>query len=281
MRNCASQHPRDDYKELLELTIIFLGGVPPKGIAFRYPGAFHHARWMSKVLYCYKIWLFRQSFRLTKKEETGLRELCMFAAIVYVMPWMTSPLPAEAPHRDLSLMKQLHDYKAINPAVSKAVVHKFQSHMWYLSPELAALAFFDKAVSTSTKCNMVAALTEQSEDHVVQHKLVEVANLTERTLEDFVSAKSMGFFDKLGISTDFLSTDPAEWEHDDDFVKAEQTVLSLKVVNDHAERGVALVQGYNKLLTKTEEQFQLLLQVVSDHRVRYPDCRKRTLTKNN
>ncbi len=30
---------RDDYRELLELTIIFFGGIPPRGIHFQYPGA--------------------------------------------------------------------------------------------------------------------------------------------------------------------------------------------------------------------------------------------------
>jgi len=28
---------REDYRELLELTIIFLGGVPPRGISLRVP----------------------------------------------------------------------------------------------------------------------------------------------------------------------------------------------------------------------------------------------------
>jgi len=31
--------PMDDYCELLELSVIFLGGMPPNGIRFRYPGA--------------------------------------------------------------------------------------------------------------------------------------------------------------------------------------------------------------------------------------------------
>jgi len=48
----------------------------------------------------------------------------------------------------------------------------------------------------------------------------------------------------------------------------------LKVINDHAERGVALVQRYNKILTKTKEQFQFLLQVVSQHQKKFPDSRK-------
>jgi len=43
--------PRDDYKELLELTIIFLGQTPPNGIFFKVHGSIHHARWMSKILF--------------------------------------------------------------------------------------------------------------------------------------------------------------------------------------------------------------------------------------
>lgn len=41
--------PRDDYREFLELVVIFLGGFPVRGVRFMAPGAMHHARWMSKV----------------------------------------------------------------------------------------------------------------------------------------------------------------------------------------------------------------------------------------
>lgn len=51
----------------------------------------------------------------------------------------------------------------------------------------------------------------------------------------------------------------------------------MKVVNDHAERGVALIQEYNGYLTHSEEQLQFLLHVVEDHRRIYPDCKKSTL----
>ena len=42
--------PRADYKELLVLTIVCLGGVIP-GFEFRQPAPDHHARWMSKAIY--------------------------------------------------------------------------------------------------------------------------------------------------------------------------------------------------------------------------------------
>jgi len=52
--------PRNDYKEFLELIIIFLGETPPNGTNFRQPGAYHLARWMAKAIYCLKIFMFRQ-----------------------------------------------------------------------------------------------------------------------------------------------------------------------------------------------------------------------------
>jgi len=52
----------------------------------------------------------------------------------------------------------------------------------------------------------------------------------------------------------------------------------LSVVNDLAKRGVALIEQYNSILTKDEEQKQFLLQVVEEHRRRFPDSSKKTLT---
>ena len=60
---------RDDYRELLELSLIFLGGTPPRGVHFNRPGAMHHARFMSKEIDSLKIWMSRGQFNLTQKEE--------------------------------------------------------------------------------------------------------------------------------------------------------------------------------------------------------------------
>ena len=42
---------RNDYREFLELSVIFLGGVPIRGTRFLVPGGMHHARWLSKAPY--------------------------------------------------------------------------------------------------------------------------------------------------------------------------------------------------------------------------------------
>ena len=75
----------------------------------------------------------------------------------------------------------------------------------------------------------------------------------------------------------FLTKDPVTWDDDKTYQESLKLVKGLTVVNDRAERGVALIQDFTKKLTKSEEQLQFLLQVVSDHRKQFPDSRKSTL----
>ena len=43
----SQKPPRADYREMAELTVILLGGTPPRGIHWSHPGAIHQARWMA------------------------------------------------------------------------------------------------------------------------------------------------------------------------------------------------------------------------------------------
>jgi len=93
--------PIDNYKEFLELIIIFLGGIPPRGIRFKAPGAYHLARWMAKALYCLKIFLFRKQFKITQREEKALKRLCCFIIKCYAESWFLTPNGITAPMNDI------------------------------------------------------------------------------------------------------------------------------------------------------------------------------------
>ena len=73
------QHPRDDYRELLELTVIYMGGIPPRGIRIMAPGAIHRARWIAKALYSLKVWvfMFRSHFHLRSETTPSLQHFCL------------------------------------------------------------------------------------------------------------------------------------------------------------------------------------------------------------
>lgn len=128
---------------MLELGLIYLGVTPQNGVCFMAPGAIHQARWMAKIIYVMKIWLFRSQFKLTSKEETGLSDICVFVVRLYIKAWFMAPNAAAAPACDLQFLKDLVAYEAVNLQVSKVSTDKFGSHIWYLSEELVCLSLFD------------------------------------------------------------------------------------------------------------------------------------------
>ncbi|KAE9530083.1 hypothetical protein AGLY_011545 [Aphis glycines] len=276
--------PRDDYKELLELTIIVLGQTPPNGIFFKVPGPIHHARWTSKAIYSIKIFLFRNEFKLNLKENNALRDLCIFIIRIYIKQWFCARAAALAPNMDLQFIKDIILYEVIDEQISKSALKKMCGHLWYLTPEATSLAFFDDRVSSQTKIKMVKAM-QSSDIESEANKLIilkpnEIYDFANKDINDFKAIQSSNFFNRFGIPMDFLDLDPKLWNENDQYKKSKELVNNINVVNDIAERGVKLIEDYNKLLTKNVDQKQYLLQVVNEYRQKFPDCKKSTLSKN-
>ena len=49
-RQLNQQHHREDYREVIQLTIIFLGEKIKGNVQLKAAGAFHNARWMAKII---------------------------------------------------------------------------------------------------------------------------------------------------------------------------------------------------------------------------------------
>ena len=129
---------------------------------------------------------------------------------------------------------------------------------------------------------MVKAINEKKgiEKPAKRIKL-EIRNCQNMRIEDFVTKNTMNFFCRLGIPARFLNCDPELWPQRDDYKDAMKTVEHLRVVNDNAERGVALIEEYNSIITKNEDQKQYLLQVVQEHRRLFPTCKKDFFTASS
>ena len=79
---------------------------------------------------------------------------------------------------------------------------------------------------------------------------------------ELISNKSIQFFQRFRISSDFLHKDPNLWKITTEYKEAKDIIATLKVVNDSAERGVKLMEEFNDKFTKQEEQKQYVLQVI-------------------
>lgn len=93
------------------------------------PEAMNHARWMYKVIYSLKIWIINAQFKLTSKEEKGLRDVCDFAVREYLQSWISKRQASDDSYSDRLLLILLIEYSSINSAISKSVSRKFSNHL--------------------------------------------------------------------------------------------------------------------------------------------------------
>lgn len=239
----------------------------------------HHARWLSKAIYCLKIFLFQSQFALRAHDINGLRHICIFIVVVYVKAWFSAPKAIAAPNNDLELLKSLIRYKNINAKVSQVALRKLASHLWYLSEELVLLALFDERITYETKLKMVDAIHSRESSTTCSKRVSveanELVSWLSKGIDEFATKNSVLLLEKFGVKTDFLDLSPEFWSEHSEYQKGSRIFGDLKVVNDVAERGVALIQRYNDCLTRDEEQKQYLLQVVQNHRKMYPNCQKK------
>ena len=268
--------PRDDCRELLQLSLIFIGGEVPKHLSkIRAPGAFHKARWMAKLIYCLKIFLFRKQFKLRAKELSGLQAFNIFVVKVYIRHWFLCQVAVYAPLNDLTLLKTLIKYGASAPttslerAISSSTLRSFSRHLWYLCEKLVGLAFFDDRVSVNEKKAMVKALSHHALNEGPRRKINEVM-IPDLQLSHLITEKTRSFFEHLRVDPKFLQIPPENWSGDQSYQEGLKVAQGLKVVHDSAERGVALIQQFNNTRTIHEDQQQYMLQVVERHRQRFP-----------
>jgi len=98
-----------------------------------------------------------------------------------------------------------------------------------------------------------------------QNNPVVEKEIQKKEIADCINSKSMAFFESLKIDTSFLSIDPSLWNVDYSYRQAKAITKKMFVVNDIAERGVALANDYRHM-TKSEEDFQCLLQCIEKNR---------------
>lgn len=240
----------------------------------------HSARWMAKAIYCLKVYMFREQFPiLTEQNISGLLKMCIFVVDVYVRAWYDAPYAASAPRSDLQLAADLKRFASVDQNAAAIGLQKLQGQLWYLSEELIGLAVFDTGLPDEERESLVQSiLGKQGEAERSTRRNLSIEELTSSSIAELGSTNTALFFEILGIEKDsFFNLPVSEWESNDAYQRGKNIVDHLKVINDHAERRVQLVQNFNGAVTHKEQSFQDLLLNVEDHRKRLPNKKKCTL----
>lgn len=230
------------------------------------------------------MYLFRDQIELSKEEKKGIKEVCLFVVSIYQEYWFTAKKAESAALNDLNLIKSLSSSKILNQKIRKIALYKLKSHLTYLSEDLIGLAIFDKNLPVTEKRKLVRAMMNTNTPRIISSNnmaQMELSDLDDADkmdslrLADFASKKSLNLFEKLKIPTEFLKFDPDTWESRPDFLDALDKVSYIPVVNDNAERAVALATRFNNGITKDEDQRQYLFQTVREHQQKYVNCNKK------
>ena len=76
---------------------------------------------------------------------------------------------------------------------------------------------------------------------------------------------SLSFFEISRLDSSFLKKAVNTWSSDLSYIEGQRFARNLVCINDVAERGIQLIQQFNRS-SKDEAQKQCLLQVVEQHR---------------
>lgn len=271
--------PRDDYRELLELIVITLGGTV-EGFSFRFPQQDSNARWMAKAIYNLKLRLLSNVFKMSPEESAFVQMISEFVCCVYAKYWFTTPIPTAAPREDLDFINSLQVYRKIDHKFFWEVISSVYNHLWYLCPQLITLSLFDLHLESTLKEEMAKALHQTPRCAISTGKptFPTIAPNARFRLADFIGPASWLLFDLCGLQgpQDWLLAPSCNWHLSTSFKQIEEFANKLVVVNDLAERGCHLATEFINRV-ESEEQREALFQSVEDFRAKVPNDNKENL----
>ena len=278
--------PRSDYQEMVELIVVFLGGVV-EGFQFRKLRKVSSARFLQKGLMYISMRLLHGQYNLfTRKEDKEIKVLAEFSAIYYGVWFLITPLTASAPRNDLQAIHQMRVLMPFRKQEATACLESWERHLDYLSPPLVVFCLADDDLSNDEKRNVADALLSLLTEHDIEgfkpdgRVKVPGPNFTQSkdywaidqdipSLSQFVDVTSWLIFIHLGMldidQMMWLTMEVEDWENQQDFIGFKDFVKNLTCVNDPAERSIKLAQDFIDD-EQNEEDLQAKYVVVSEHR---------------
>lgn len=260
------KNSRNEYTELARLVVILLSPNGQCEFKINKPGAYTRGRFMNRIIYCIRIYMYRNEATVDVDDLDNIRQFLFFSVKIYLKYWFETSFICKAPNNDILFIKKTLAAKNKIPIIVDAVSQKMENHLWYLKDVNVALALFDDNVSTNTKQAMVRNLNRPVLSNPENNPLRltidpgTIEKLKNITLPDLTSTKTIKFFEITGIDTNFLNIHPKYWKTNQPFLASQKLVKSLICVNA-AERAIALYHCLSK-----ESEKEKLIQVVEENR---------------
>ena len=173
-----------------------------------------------------------------------------FAILHYIPAFLSSSSGRDAAFNDLQLYKALLKYLEVDRELAESAIATLNRHLWYLAPQTVLFALFSNKVSEDHKSRMACRLLtlDRKESPILSVPKFPVLT-AETELCDLITEESWDFSAVVNSNPlPWLTTRVSGWESYADYNKVKAFVSTAKVVNDCAERAVALATDYYKVL---------------------------------
>lgn len=233
------------------------------------------------MLYFAKLFCFERQLQKDQELNPALERMARFLALLYVPAWLKAPVASDAPHNDAMLWNQLQEYRQVDDSVARAALAVLKRHPWYFAPETVVFSLCSSQVSDDIKAEMALRLVgaeRPTNFEVGANAPVILDDDSPISLVSLVDEDSWFVFHVLDMKGEWLKERPETWSERAEYAALCEYISGLKVTNDTAERGVQIIQHFARTVTKDEADLQWLLQCVEDHRKKYPDFRKSTMS---
>lgn len=265
---------RDDYKEITNLCLKCLNGqrtniTKSNQTQFNTLQNPSHARFMSSAIQGIKCFLFRDQLDWESNERVEIIQIlpnfCQFLSLIYVRYWNRSNILFDAGINDLTLLKDLETYVALDASVSNTAIDALSRHLYYLGEELIVLSLFSEKLSAEEKNEMARKLTRMDFNNIPERNYESnhikfndfVENWHMKQIADFIGDRSLYIFQLFDISMEFLDLDAIQWITNPTFLNAKLKIsAALVCVNDATERVISTCKyKYKRQRCKNEESF--------------------------
>ena len=271
--------PREDYKELVQLTTVWLGGIDQVSeFKFQWPGAFHQARFMAKSIYILKMDILRDQLTfLTRDQKEQISQLAVFIGLYFSRWFLKCAIASSAPYQAILSFKQMIEFSAFDIGLAFTVLDSLFRHTWYLTEQWVIVCLVDDSCPDDEKKAVAMALYNTpralqfspGKPKLPEDFLPETGIMP--SLESFVGPKSWLLPHLLDLdmeSMEWLQLAVHQWPLMSGFKKFSSLVKKLSVVNDPAERGVKLIQDFVNT-TQDEEIHQWRMLSAADQRKKH------------
>src|SRR6266487_1040541 len=131
---------------------------------------------------------------------------------------------------------------------------------------MVGLAFFDPTIDRCEKEQMRQNLSIRSSGSNSGKKRITLTQVSDLHLSDLVNENTRKLFTIMDLKCDFLESNVDYWQNFASYDAAFNAISNLRIVNDVAERAVALAQTLNPSLPKDPEKCQGYFHVVENDR---------------